>query len=126
MWLSLAGEVEARVRARGATRTSSRSCATADAVSQSAAGRDAQRRFRDDDGAAIYFDHAHLPPLRALARSTDARIAEIAAKAVKEVAYHAERSAGWVIRLRRRHRRIARADADGGSMRCGRTPAKCS
>ena len=47
----------------------------------------------------FYFDHAHLLLLRALARSTDARIAEIAAKAAKEVAYHAERSADWVIRL---------------------------
>jgi ring-1,2-phenylacetyl-CoA epoxidase subunit PaaC len=47
----------------------------------------------------FYFDHAHLLLLRALTRSTNARIAEIAAKAVKEVAYHAERSADWVIRL---------------------------
>jgi ring-1,2-phenylacetyl-CoA epoxidase subunit PaaC len=34
-----------------------------------------------------------------LARSTEPRIAEIAAKAVKEVRYHAELSADWVIRL---------------------------
>ena len=47
----------------------------------------------------FYFDQAHLLLLRALARSTDARVAEIAAKAVKEVTYHAERSADWVIRL---------------------------
>ena len=47
----------------------------------------------------FYFDRAHLLSLQALARSTDARIAEIAAKAAKEVTYHAERSADWVIRL---------------------------
>ncbi|MCA1654256.1 MAG: 1,2-phenylacetyl-CoA epoxidase subunit PaaC [Sphingomicrobium sp.] len=35
----------------------------------------------------------------ALTSSTDQRIAEIAAKAVKEVRYHAELSADWVIRL---------------------------
>ena len=35
----------------------------------------------------------------ALTRSSDARIAEIAAKAVKEVTYHAELSADWVVRL---------------------------
>lgn len=35
----------------------------------------------------------------ALARSAEPRLAEIAAKAVKEVAYHAELSADWVIRL---------------------------
>ena len=37
--------------------------------------------------------------LEALARSSEPRLAEIAAKAVKEVAYHAELSADWVIRL---------------------------
>lgn len=35
----------------------------------------------------------------ALARSTEPRLAEIAAKAVKEVRYHAELAAEWVIRL---------------------------
>lgn len=35
----------------------------------------------------------------ALTRSTDPRIAEIAAKAVKEVRYHADLAADWVIRL---------------------------
>ena len=47
----------------------------------------------------FYFDHAHLLLLHELARSADPRIAEIAAKARKEVAYHVERSADWVIRL---------------------------
>lgn len=37
--------------------------------------------------------------LEALTQSSDARIAEIAAKAVKEVRYHADLAADWVIRL---------------------------
>jgi ring-1,2-phenylacetyl-CoA epoxidase subunit PaaC len=37
--------------------------------------------------------------LQGLTRSADARIAEIASKAAKEVAYHFERSGDWVIRL---------------------------
>ncbi len=37
--------------------------------------------------------------LQALAASKDARIAEIAARSVKEAAYHVERSGDWVIRL---------------------------
>jgi ring-1,2-phenylacetyl-CoA epoxidase subunit PaaC len=37
--------------------------------------------------------------LEALAASTDTRIAEIAAKAVKETRYHVELSSDWVIRL---------------------------
>jgi ring-1,2-phenylacetyl-CoA epoxidase subunit PaaC len=45
------------------------------------------------------FDAWHQPLLAALAQSSDARIAEVAAKAGKEVAYHLERSADLVIRL---------------------------
>ena len=37
--------------------------------------------------------------LHELTASSDAQIAAIAAKAVKEVSYHAERSAEWVVRL---------------------------
>lgn len=45
------------------------------------------------------FDAWHLPLLKAAEGSSDPRIAEIAAKAGKEVAYHLERSADLVIRL---------------------------
>lgn len=45
------------------------------------------------------FDAWHQPMLAALEGSNDPRIAEIAAKAGKEVAYHVERSADLVIRL---------------------------
>lgn len=42
------------------------------------------------------YQHAFL---EALAQSTEPRLAEIAAKAVKEVAYHSDLAAEWVIRL---------------------------
>ena len=45
------------------------------------------------------FDAWHLELLKALAASPDPRVAEIAAKAAKEVAYHLERSSDLVIRL---------------------------
>jgi len=45
------------------------------------------------------FDAWHIEALSALARSADARFAEIAAKAEKEAAYHVERSAELVIAL---------------------------
>ena len=45
------------------------------------------------------FDAWHQPMLKALEDSSDPRIAAIAAKAGKEVAYHLERSADLVIRL---------------------------
>jgi ring-1,2-phenylacetyl-CoA epoxidase subunit PaaC len=55
--------------------------------------------FADTMARQLYFDHAHLLLLHGIATSTDGRLAEIAAKAVKEVAYHVERSADWVVRL---------------------------
>ena len=45
------------------------------------------------------FDAWHLSVLHGLTSSRDARIAAIAAKAVKEVTYHLRRSAEWVERL---------------------------
>ena len=45
------------------------------------------------------FDAFHIELLRALKASADSRVADIAAKAEKEVAYHLERSADLVIRL---------------------------
>ncbi len=56
------------------------------------------------------------PYLAALAQSSDPRLAEIAAKAVKEMAYHVRHSAGWVVRLgdgtEESHRRTATALTD--------------
>jgi ring-1,2-phenylacetyl-CoA epoxidase subunit PaaC len=45
------------------------------------------------------FDAWHALQLDALTRSSDARVAEIAAKALKEVSYHLERSSNLVVRL---------------------------
>src|SRR6202163_3041405 len=55
--------------------------------------------YADTTARQFYFDVWHELLLRNLAVSCDQRIAEIAAKALKEVMYHAERSADWVIRL---------------------------
>jgi ring-1,2-phenylacetyl-CoA epoxidase subunit PaaC len=46
----------------------------------------------------LYAAFVH-PYFQALAQSKDARLAEIAAKAVKEMAYHVRHAAEWVIRL---------------------------
>lgn len=95
LWLGLAGEVEGKGRD----------------ADQLAYLRDA-REFHNlllveqrngDFGMTIarqfLFDAWHHLLLGALQRSTDARIAEIADKALKEVTYHLERSGEWVIRL---------------------------
>lgn len=95
LWLGLAGEVESAGR-------------DADVL---AFRRDAWdfhnillvERPNGDFGLTIMrqflFDAWHAPMLTALAGSSDPRIAEIAVKAGKEVAYHIERSADLVIRL---------------------------
>jgi ring-1,2-phenylacetyl-CoA epoxidase subunit PaaC len=109
LWLGLAGEVEGK-------------------------GRDADRLAYHRDAAAFrnvllverpngdfgqtlmrqfLFDAWHMEMLRALKASADPRVAEIAAKAAKEVAYHLERSADLVIRLGdgtdESHRRMQKA-----------------
>lgn len=95
LWLGLAGEVEGKGR-------------TADNLAYL---RDAGgfrnlllvERPNGDFGQTLMrqflFDAWHLEMLKALETSTDPRIAEIAAKAVKEVAYHLERSSDLIIRL---------------------------
>jgi ring-1,2-phenylacetyl-CoA epoxidase subunit PaaC len=94
-WLGLAGEVEGKGR-------------SADSLAYL---RDAAQfrnvllveRPNGDFGNTLMrqflFDAWHMAMLDALTGSSDPRVAEIAAKAVKEVAYHLERSADLVIRL---------------------------
>jgi ring-1,2-phenylacetyl-CoA epoxidase subunit PaaC len=59
----------------------------------------------------LYFDAWHWLSLCDLQRSSHERVAEIAAKAEKEVRYHLERSSDWVIRLgdgtEESHQRVA-------------------
>jgi len=99
LWLGYAGEVEAADTGRGRTEDELAF------LRDGAAFRNVQLVELPNGDFAVTmarqfcFDQAHLLLLRELVRSSDARIAEIAAKAVKEVTYHAERSADWVIRL---------------------------
>jgi ring-1,2-phenylacetyl-CoA epoxidase subunit PaaC len=112
LWLNLAGEIEGKGR-------------DADKLAYL---RDA-REFRNvllveqpnGDFAAtmarqFYFDAWHYLLLRELAGSKDARIAEIAAKGLKEVTYHLERSRDWILRLgdgtEESHRRMQAAVDD--------------
>lgn len=95
LWLGLAGEVEGKGR-------------TADNLAYL---RDAAQfrnvllveRPNGDFGQTLMrqflFDAWAMEMLRALQGSSDKRVAEIATKAAKEVAYHLERSADLVIRL---------------------------
>lgn len=94
-WLSYAGEIESRGRDED----------------RLAFGRDAGD-FRNvllveqpnidyarTTARQFYFDVWHHLVLQNLQHSTNARVAEVAAKALKEVIYHLERSSDWTIRL---------------------------
>jgi ring-1,2-phenylacetyl-CoA epoxidase subunit PaaC len=95
LWLGLAAEVEGKGR-------------TADAMAylrDAGAFRNVLLVERPNVDFAqtlmrqFLFDAWHIELMRALKASADPRVAEIAAKAEKEVAYHLERSADLVIRL---------------------------
>lgn len=95
LWLGLAGEVEGKGR-------------TADNLAylrDAAEFRNALivERPNGDFGFTLMrqflFDAWHFELLTALTQSSDPRVAEIAAKSLKEVAYHLERSADLVVRL---------------------------
>jgi len=95
LWLGLAGEVEGKGR-------------VADDLAYLRDAFDFRNlllleRPNEDFGLTLMrqflFDAWHLPMLKGLMTSTDKRIAEIAEKSVKEVAYHLERSSDLIIRL---------------------------
>jgi ring-1,2-phenylacetyl-CoA epoxidase subunit PaaC len=95
LWLSYAGEVEGQGRDE-------------DALAYGRDGPDFRNlllveqpngHYGDTIMRQFLFDAWHQHLLAGLARSSDARMADIAQKAVKEVRYHLERSAGLVIAL---------------------------
>ncbi|MDK3072215.1 phenylacetate-CoA oxygenase subunit PaaC [Sedimentitalea sp. JM2-8] len=95
MWLGLAGEVE------GKGRSADDLAMLRDAwdfrnvlLTEQPNGDFGQTMMRQ-----FLFDAWHVAMLDALTRSTDPRVAEIAAKAVKEASYHVERSGDTVIGL---------------------------
>ncbi|GMU72487.1 MAG: phenylacetate-CoA oxygenase subunit PaaI [Betaproteobacteria bacterium PRO3] len=95
MWLSYAGEVEGAGRDEDALafRRDQHEFRNALIVEQP------NGDYADTIARQFLFDRWHLLALRAMTASRDERVAAIAAKAAKEVAYHAERSSDWVIRL---------------------------
>lgn len=95
LWLAYAGEIEGR----------GRSADDLAFLRDARAFRNALLVERPNGDYAVtltrqfLFDAFHLPMLEALTASAEPRIAEIAAKSVKEAAYHLERSTDLVIRL---------------------------
>jgi ring-1,2-phenylacetyl-CoA epoxidase subunit PaaC len=99
MWLSFAGEVEARFAGQGRSEDQLAFLRDGGDFRNLLLVEQPNGNFADTIARQFLFDAWHLLALRGLMRSRDARIAEIAAKGAKEVAYHVERSGDWVIRL---------------------------
>jgi len=99
LWLAYAGEVETRIT--GAGRSEDQLAFTRDGgeFRNLLLVEQPNGNYADTTARQFVFDAWHLLALRALVRSQDARVAEIAAKGAKEAAYHVERSGDWVIRL---------------------------
>jgi ring-1,2-phenylacetyl-CoA epoxidase subunit PaaC len=99
LWLAYAGEVEARYAGRGRTEDELAFLRDGGAFRNLLIAEQPNGNFADTIARQYLFDAWHELALDALSRSRDGRIAGIAAKAAKEVAYHVERSGDWVIRL---------------------------
>ena len=99
LWLSYAGEVEARFAGAGRSEDALAFLRESGSFRNLLLVERPNGNYADTMTRQFYFDQWHLLLLSALAGSRDERVADIAAKALKEVTYHAERSADWVIRL---------------------------
>jgi ring-1,2-phenylacetyl-CoA epoxidase subunit PaaC len=95
LWLSLAGDVE------GAGRDEDRLAYLRDAheFRNVLLVERPNGSYADTMARQFFFDAWHYFLLRDLSASSEPRVAAIAAKAVKEAAYHARRSADIVVRL---------------------------
>jgi ring-1,2-phenylacetyl-CoA epoxidase subunit PaaC len=99
LWLGYAGEVEARFSGAGRSDDALAFLRDSGAFRNLLLVEQPNGNYADTMARQFYFDQWHRLLLARLAESRDTRIGDIAAKAVKEVTYHAERSADWVVRL---------------------------
>ena len=99
LWFAYAGEVEARFAGTGRDEDTLAFSRDGGEFRNLLLVEQPNGNYADTMARQFYFDAWHRLLLAELTRSRDARIAEIAAKALKEVTYHAERSADWVLRL---------------------------
>jgi ring-1,2-phenylacetyl-CoA epoxidase subunit PaaC len=93
--LTLAGEIESAGRDEDALAYTRDGCDFRNLLIAEQPNGD----FADTIARNLCLDAFHLELYGALARSTDAGLAGIAAKAVKECTYHFRHSSGWAIRL---------------------------
>ena len=99
LWFAYAGEVEARFADRGRTEDELAFLREPNAYRSLLLVEQPNGDYAQTMARQFYFDVWHELLLTELACSRDTRVAGIAAKGLKEVRYHVERSGDWVIRL---------------------------
>ena len=99
LWYAYAGEVEARFAGAGRSEDALAFLRDSGDFRNLLLVERPNGNYADTMARQFYFDRWHVLLLSDLAGSRDARVAEIAAKALKEAIYHTERSGDWVIRL---------------------------
>lgn len=99
LWFAYAGEIETRLRGTGRSEDEFAFLRDGGDFHNLLLVEQPNGNYADTTARQFYFDVWHDLLLTRLAASSDPRIAEIAAKALKEATYHAQRSADWVIRL---------------------------
>jgi ring-1,2-phenylacetyl-CoA epoxidase subunit PaaC len=99
LWYAYAGEIEARFAARGRSEDELAFLRDSSEFRNLLLVEQPNGDYAQTMARQFYFDTWNQLLLIGLARSQDPRVAGIAAKALKEVRYHAERSSDWVIRL---------------------------
>jgi len=99
LWLAYAGEIEPRDGAPARSEDALAYFRDSGEFRNLLLVEQPNGNYADTIARQFLFDQWHVLLLGQLALSTDDRIAGIAAKAVKEVRYHVERSSDWVVRL---------------------------
>src|SRR5258706_8658948 len=99
LWFAYAGEVEARFAGTGRSEDALAFLRDSGEFRNLLLVEQPNGDYAATMARQFYFDLWHRLLLGALTGSRDARIAEIPAKALKEVTYHVKPTADWVIRL---------------------------
>jgi len=99
LWLAYAGEIEARDGAPVRSEDALAYFRDSGEFRNLLLVEQPNGNYADTIARQFLFDQWHVLLLGQLALSKDARVVGIAAKAVKEVRYHVERSSDWVVRL---------------------------
>jgi ring-1,2-phenylacetyl-CoA epoxidase subunit PaaC len=99
LWLAYAGEIEARDGLPGRSEDQLAYLRDSDEFHNLLLVEQPNGNYADTIARQYLFDQWHVLLLAELAASRDARVAGISEKAVKEVRYHVQRSAHWVLRL---------------------------